>query len=287
MISPLKRLLVARHLETNPDILDGQEKEVTVLFTDLRSFCKISESVGASVTYQLLTDVLDRFTKIVHQHHGVIIDYYGDGLAAFWNAPVEQPEHPLLACQAGAAICDVMNEINRDWAAEIGYRMRVGVGIHTGMAQVGNSGSQNRLKYGPQGTTVNIASRLEQATKKLGTNLVISSATAERIEDHFVPTRICTLQLAGIQHPVDAMMPIDPIKYTKFAKQIEKYKRGLKLFETKDYVDSLRTFTEIEESGYCCMPLEFIINELNTRTDYDASNSPEPLAELPTMISVG
>lgn len=273
---------VVRHLETNPDILNGQEKEVTVLFADLRGFCKISESIGASTTYQLLTDVLDRFTKIVQHHRGVIIDFYGDGLAAFWNAPVEQPNHPLLACQAGSAICDVMNEINRDWSTAIGRRMRVGVGIHTGIAQVGNSGSQNRLKYGPQGTTVNIASRLEQATKKLGVDLVVSSATANCIDDQFVPTRICTLQLAGIQEPISAMMLVDPIDFAKHGKQFERYSRGLELFEAENYVDSVSEFTSIDDSGFCSLPLEFILKELNLRMGHDMNEPVKPLATVST-----
>lgn len=278
---------VARHLETNPDFLNGRETEVTVLFADLRGFCEISESIGPTLTYQLLTDVLNRFTKIVHQHKGVIIDFYGDGMAAFWNAPVEQPDHPLLACQAGTAICEVMNEINEAWAIEIGQRMRVGVGIHTGYAQVGNSGSQNRLKYGPQGTTVNIASRLEQATKKLGVSLVVSSETAARVTDQFTSLRVCSLQLAGIQHLVDAMILINPGQFAKCEIQIEQYEQGLELFESEKYLESLEAFTILADSDFGSLPLEFILNELNTRTDHEATSVNETLAKSTTAIRVG
>ena len=157
---------VARQLEVNPGILNGQEREITVLFADLRGFCRISETIGAMVTYQLLTDVMNRFTQIIHDKKGVVIDYYGDGMSAFWNAPVDQPDHATLAVDAGLAINKEMTALNDVWSVEIGQRLRVGIGIHTGNAQVGNSGSRNRLKYGPQGTTVNIASRLEQNHKK-------------------------------------------------------------------------------------------------------------------------
>ena len=278
---------VVKQLETNPEILSGQEREVTVLFSDLRGFCKISESAAPSKTYQLLSDVLGRFTKIVHQHEGVIIDFYGDGMAAFWNAPVEQPNHPKLACQAGQAICEVMTELNETWATEIGHRLRVGVGIHTGIAQVGNSGCLNRLKYGPQGTTVNIASRLEQATKAIGVDMIISGETAARIDDGFVTQKICSVQLDGINQSIDATLLVKPIEFAKHGKQIQQYSDGLALFEADQYLEALDTFSAIADSEFSYMPLEFILNELKNRISQRQEQQTKPLAAPTSVICVG
>ncbi|MEM9412741.1 MAG: adenylate/guanylate cyclase domain-containing protein [Planctomycetota bacterium] len=255
---------VAEQLEANPDILKGQERDITVLFADLRGFCRISESVGPSVTYQLLTDVMDRFTQVVHEHEGVIIDFYGDGMSAFWNAPVDQPFHQVLACKAAMAIDAAMYELNREWSTDIGQRMRVGIGVHSGIAQVGNSGSRNRLKYGPQGNTVNLASRLEKCTKKLGVNVVVTEAIVEHIVDHFIPRRICTAQLPGIGKPVSLYKLVEPIEFSKMSKYYESYQQGLELYEAGNYLDALELLSSLasEERPLNHPMLEFLLKEI-------------------------
>lgn len=280
---------VAEHLEANPDFLNGQDREVTVLFADLRGFCRISESVGASVTYQLLTDVMNRFTEIVHDHHGVVIDFYGDGMSAFWNAPVDQPDHAVLACKAGMAINAVMTELNDIWSVEIGHRLRVGVGVHTGIAQVGNSGSQNRLKYGPQGTTVNIASRLEQSTKRLGVNMVVSGETAERVGEYFVAQRICTGKLNGIKAPTDLMFLVDPKDYSKQTGYYLGYSEALEEFESGNLIGALVTLTEIADSIETAQPmLSFLLEEINGRMKNESgtANNDQPCITTPASEAV-
>ncbi len=265
---------VAARLESNPDFLNGQDREVTVLFADLRGFCRISESVGASLTYQLLTDVMNRFTQIVHDHHGVIIDFYGDGMSAFWNAPVDQPDHPMLACKAGVAIIEVMTALNDVWSVEIGQRLRVGVGIHTGNAQVGNSGSQNRLKYGPQGSTVNIASRLEQATKKLGVNVVVSGATAERLSKELIAHRICTAELGGISEPTDVFHLVRPADYAARSDYYVGYEQALQEFESGDFPGALATLTNIAQTAETSQPmLSFLLETVGQRMGHQANQT--------------
>ena len=123
---------VAEQLEQNPDFPTVENREVSVLFADIRSFCAITEKLGCHITYHLLSDVMDCFTQIIHQHGGVVIDYYGDGISAFWNAPVDIPDHPLMACQAGFAIVDSLQELNSRWMKQIGRRLRAGVGSRDG-----------------------------------------------------------------------------------------------------------------------------------------------------------
>ncbi len=258
---------VVRQLESNPNFMAGQERDVSVLFADLRGFCRISESIGATITYQLLTDVMNRFTRIVHDHDGVVIDFYGDGMSAFWNAPVDQPNHAQLACQAGTAILDVMPELNEVWSVEIGKRLRAGIGINTGVAQVGNSGSQNRLKYGPQGSVVNFASRLENATKQLGVDLVVSESTAQRVQDQFVARRICNARLNGFGDPVGVYTLVDPIAYAQLSQYYESYERGLALFEDNKYLEALDVLTDAADSHEMeNLPMmEFILGQINSR----------------------
>ncbi len=236
---------VVRHLEANPVILEGRTTDVTVLFVDLRSFSTISDHAGPKVTYQLLTDVMDQFSEIVARHDGVIIDYFGDGLSAFWNAPIEQPDHVLLACRAAEDLLACLPELNEVWAHRLQQRLRVGVGIHTGVAQVGNSGSTSRLKYGPSGSTVNIASRLESATKGIGLPILVSESVANQVKEFYVGRRVCRTALAGISTPMDVYELFPRPVSAAMIEQLEKYDQCLNLYEEGKFLDAITQLIEL------------------------------------------
>lgn len=252
---------VARELESNPEFLKGQDREVSVLFADLRGFSRISESIGARLTYQLLTDVMDRFCNAIAEHDGIVIDFFGDGISAFWNAPVDQPDHALLACKTANAILASMREINESWSAEIGHRLRVGVGVHTGMAQVGNSGSRNRLKYGPQGNTVNVAARLESATKKVHADLLVSGKTALQVIEHFMHQRICRAQLPGTNSATNLVRLITPDAYARNTKYFNSYEEALDLFESGKFSECTLLLTELITKYDTDRYVEFLLKE--------------------------
>lgn len=228
---------VARTLQQDPTILEGQNREITAMFCDLRNFSTISERVGPKVTYEMLTDVMDYFCEIVSKHNGVIIDFYGDGLSVFWNAPLDIPDHPQVACQCAMEIEAIMPVLEHKWAARIGSQLRVGIGIHTGIAQVGNSGSKTRFKYGPQGNTVNLTARLESATKHLGTTILISQATRNRLPKEYCLRRVCIAQLAGMKQPVAMHELLGPKITSERRILINRYQRALELFEAGE-IDS-------------------------------------------------
>lgn len=193
---------VAQKLQDNTNILVGQEREVSVLFADLRNFSAISERVGAEVTYEFLSSVMERFSTIITDFDGVIIDFYGDGISAFWNAPIEQLEHPVFAVEAGFEILASLPELNMLWKDRVDEEVSVGIGITTGVALVGNSGCQKRLKYGPRGSVVNLASRLENKTKELKIPLLVSEETAQRVSGAFSTQRIISDAVKGYPQPV-------------------------------------------------------------------------------------
>ena len=222
---------VALELQRNPQILDGHEREVTMLFCDLRGFSRIAEQLGSKATYELLGDVMEFLTAQVIQHDGVIIDYFGDGMSAFWNAPIDQPNHPLLACRAAWDMLSGFPQLCDDWRPLVGHAMQIGIGIHTGVAQVGNAGSTRRLKYGPRGNAVNIASRLENATKRFGVPLLISQATANAVRDHFFTRRVCQTQLPGIEVSIN-IYEIFPASIDDARQEaLRTYERSLAAFE--------------------------------------------------------
>jgi adenylate cyclase len=189
---------LARELQRQPELLAQREREVTVLMADLRAFTGICATLPTPETYEFLAEVIEALTDVVLSEGGTIIDYYGDGLSAMWNAPCDQVDHAERACRAALAMQERLAALSELWSTMLGAPLRLGVGVHTGRAQVGNAGSQRKLKYGPRGLTMNIASRIEQATKRLGVPVIISRATQRRLGDNFTATRLCRAKLRGV-----------------------------------------------------------------------------------------
>lgn len=236
---------VARQLEIDPKILQGVTRDVTVLFADLRDFTAISEAAGPKITYQMLTDVMDCFSEIIAEHDGVVIDFYGDGISAFWNAPIDQPQHTLLAVKAAHEILAALPDLNSIWGHRLSRRLRVGIGVHCGPAQVGNSGSRSRLKYGPQGSTVNIASRLESATKGIGLPLIVSESVADKVTQHYYGRRICQTRLSGLTEALHLFELIDKPMSKLAMDQLSQYDESLALYESHNYTEAVSLLCEL------------------------------------------
>jgi adenylate cyclase len=253
---------LASALELDPEILAAKERDLSLLFTDLRGFSRISERIGASETYQLLADILDRLTNQIMDHGGVVIDYYGDGLAAMWNAPTEAPQHADRAVQAALAMLNELPAINSHWAEKLGGQIRLGVGINTGKAQVGNSGSKRRLKYGPRGHAVNLTSRVEAATKVLGVPCLITGATQAALAKPVPLRRVCRARLTGMVDAVDLYELAAFSDHVAWLKQREKYETALALYEQKRPGECLAACKAIQqELGTSDGPTNWLIKQ--------------------------
>ncbi|MCC7365220.1 MAG: GAF domain-containing protein [Dehalococcoidia bacterium] len=194
---------LARELAADASMLEGREREVTVLFSDVRNFSRISERVGPQRTFAMMQDLMELQSVHIRDTGGTVVDYVGDGLLAMWNAPVEQPDHPLRACQAAVDFLRELTALSIQWEEEAGEPLHLGVGIHTGVALVGNTGSRVKLKYGPMGPTVNLASRLENSTKVTGVSALISRATRDRLPSSFATRRLGGIRVQGVPDPVE------------------------------------------------------------------------------------
>ncbi|MBW3599473.1 MAG: adenylate/guanylate cyclase domain-containing protein, partial [Planctomycetes bacterium] len=222
---------VAHELERNPQLLEGSDREITVLFTDLRGFTKIAQKLGAKDTYKLAGEILDRLTQAVMEHEGTIIDYYGDGFAAMWNAPLEQAKHASLACRAALAMLAALPELNGRWGEKVGSPIRIGIGINTGVAQVGNAGSQRRLKYGPRGHTVNLASRIEGATKYFEVSALLARSTREKLEEGIHLRRIGKARVVGVDDSVELWELYGPQPDPDWFARCRRYEGAVQLWE--------------------------------------------------------
>ncbi len=242
---------LARELQKNPRLLEGQEREVTVLFADVRGFSRLAERLGPAEICRLIAEVMEHLTGSVYNTDGVVVDYAGDGLLAAWNAPGEQPDHADRACRAALAMLADLPRLNAAWEARLGAPLRLGVGINTGPALVGNVGSRRKFKYGPLGHTVNLASRVEGATKHLGIPLLITGSTRARIADTFATRRLCKVRLAGIQNPVDLYELGGETVPDEWRVRRDTYEQALARYEAGDWAGACTTLLPvlIEPSG--------------------------------------
>jgi adenylate cyclase len=180
---------MAERVSHNPSALKlgGDERELTVLFTDVRGFTALSERYAGSpeALTHLINQLMSAITREIVEREGEIDKYMGDAAMAFWNAPLDVPRHAELACRAALAIQESVARLNEQWAAEPANRddprgapkVAVGVGLNTGLCLVGNLGSEFRLSYSVLGDPVNLASRVEGQTKYYGVPIIVTETT--------------------------------------------------------------------------------------------------------------
>ena len=190
-------------------VLGGEERRMTILFSDVRGFTTISEHYKDDP--QGLTRLMNRFltplTNAIIERKGTIDKYIGDAIMAFWNAPLDDEEHEANACDAALemlARAEALNvELKREAEANGGVYMplRIGIGLNSGPCVVGNMGSDFRFNYSVLGDTVNLASRLESRTKDYRLSMVIGSRTAEGAKTKFATMEIDLIQVKGKKQP--------------------------------------------------------------------------------------
>ena len=230
---------LARQLAIQPDLLEGRDTDVTILFCDIRGFSRISKRLGPTRTMEWISDVLQTLSECVRDHKGVLVDYIGDELMAMWGAPEAQPDHAKLACRAALAMLVQVPILNARWEPIMGETMNLGIGINTGPARVGNIGSHIKFKYGPLGTTVNMASRVQGSTKYLKCRVVMTGATQEAVGDGFFSRRLCEAQVVNISGPVP-LYELIPEGQELRAEAKQVYEQALADFEAKDFAKSAR-----------------------------------------------
>lgn len=204
----VSRKLVDR-LVSRPDevVLGGEMRDLTVMFIDVRGFTTISEKMTAGELTTFINRFLTAMTAAVLEHDGTISRYTGDGLLAFWNAPVDEPDHARIACRVAPDMGVRLERLNEDLRAEAralnaDYKpIRIGIGLNTGDCCVGNIGSDQRFDYSVMGDAVNVATRLEAETKTYGVPIIIGEGTRDAASD-FASIEIDFVRVRGRETPV-------------------------------------------------------------------------------------
>ena len=223
--------------------LGGEKKELTVFFSDIRGFTSISERLPPEELGSFINKYLTQMTKIILEHRGTIDKFIGDAVMAFWNAPLPEKNHSLLACKSSIAQLKALKDLNKKFMQKNLPSLEIGCGIHTGEAVVGNFGSEDRFDYTALGDTVNIASRLEGLTKYYGVNIIISESTYALVKNHLDCRKLDVVKVKGKKKPL-TIYELCMEKDDRFTKQ---YEKALELYFKHEFKKAQEEFKKAQD----------------------------------------
>ncbi len=235
---------VAQQLEEDPDALLGRDADVTLLFCDIAGFSRISEQLSPTGTFEWINAVMEMLSTCVLATKGTLVDYIGDELIAMWGAPMVVADHASAAAETAVMMMNSLKTLNEKFALPAGESTQIGIGLNSGRVRVGNTGTEHKLKYGPLGSDVNIASRVQGATRYLRTPALITGATAKQLDGKFCTRRLCSVRLKNIEHPVELFeLVADPgPTWSQFAAD---YERALTAWEQHQLQSAIETLSQM------------------------------------------
>jgi class 3 adenylate cyclase len=183
--------------------LDGETKDVTVLFADLRGFTTLAESTSPKEVVKIINGYFSEMAEAIGQNRGLVLQFIGDEIEAVFGAPSPLENHPTHAVRAGLAMRERLVSVNEKLQKKGYAPLRHGIGIHTGNVVAANIGSEDRLSYALVGDTVNAASRIQGLNKEFGTDLLISATTVERLVDKINIEKMPATTVKGKKYPVE------------------------------------------------------------------------------------
>ena len=196
---------LVKEIEKNPDklVLGGEQREISILFSDIRGFTTVSESLTPPELVTLLNEYLTPMTRIVLEERGTLDKFIGDAVMAIYNAPLDVPDHATHACTTAVRMLEDLQRLNAGFVERGMHTLDIGVGINTGPAVVGNMGADIRFDYTAIGDAVNLASRLEGLNKYYGTHILVSEDTYKQVQtDRFTFREVDRVKVKGKHLPV-------------------------------------------------------------------------------------
>ncbi|MBW2062098.1 MAG: adenylate/guanylate cyclase domain-containing protein [Deltaproteobacteria bacterium] len=240
--------MVIEQLIQNPQKLElgGERKVLSIFFSDIADFTTMSEDMTAENLTMLLNDYLSAMTDIIHAHGGTLDKYEGDAIIAFWNAPLDVPEHAVKAVRASLFCQSKLAEIRPIYRERTGWDMFMRIGVNTGVAVVGNMGSHTRFDYTMFGDAVNLASRLEGINKEFGTYTVISQSTRDLLGEEFMVRELARVVVIGRRESVTIYEPMLHEAYEWRKEVLAAFAHGLDLFYQGRFEEAIEVFSAIE-----------------------------------------
>lgn len=234
----------------DPDklVLGGEERRLTVLFSDIRGFTTISEKLKPQVLVKLMNDYLTPMTEIVLKNGGTVDKYMGDAIMAFWGAPIWQEDHSIRACRAALDMLKKLAELQVELEKAGLPRIDIGIGLSTGMLTVGNMGSNTRFDYTVMGDTVNLGSRLEGLNKEYGTHAIVPKYTYQDVRNEFVLRPLDLIKVKGKAIPIKIYELMgDKSEMEKLRGIVEGFEAGLSYYWEKKWDMAEESFNNVLE----------------------------------------
>ncbi|MEM7016192.1 MAG: adenylate/guanylate cyclase domain-containing protein [Pseudomonadota bacterium] len=228
--------------------LGGEERQATILFSDIRGFTTLSENRSPKEILQLLNEYLSEISTVIDRNHGVVDKYVGDEVMALFGAPLQRPDDAANAVRTALKMREALTGMNQSFQQRGMPEISLGIGINTGLVVAGNMGSETRLNYTVIGDSVNLASRLEGLTKQYGVELVVSESTkAAALE--FVYRELDKVRVKGKLEPVKIyeVMGTQNTVSEVVLQEIEAHHQALTLFQAQSWQDAQTAFAELRE----------------------------------------
>ena len=240
---------VISQIMDDPDSLslEGQEKDITIQFSDVRGFTSLSEKLTPTQVTDLLHDYLTPMTRIITQHEGTLDKFIGDAVMAFWNAPLDVENHQEKSLKTALIQQDKLDELNELFIEKYGFPIAVGIGIHSGSVRVGNMGSADLFDYTLIGDNVNLASRLESLTKYYGQKLIVSQTIVDACEGKYYFRILDSVRVKGKQKPITIYTAYTLGNAAKREEELKKYETAHDLYLSMKFDEARAVFLELKE----------------------------------------
>ncbi len=230
--------------------LEGESREMTVLFSDVRGFTSIAENLEPKQLSQLMNAMLTPMTGIIHEQRGTIDKYMGDAIMSFWGAPIADKNHASHAVAAAIKMKHELPKINKKFKKNNWPTINIGIGLNTGVMSVGNMGSAFRMAYTVMGDAVNLGSRLEGLTKKYGVHIIVSESTA-RAASEYAYRSLDLVKVAGKEEAVEIFEPLglkeDLSAYA--SNTLELYVQALASYRKQDWKPAQEKFNILQKQS--------------------------------------
>jgi len=226
----------------------GESKELTVMFSDIRSFTTISEGLTPNQLVSLLNEYLGDMTDILFKRWGTLDKYIGDAIMGFWGSPFPQDDHASRSCACALDMRARLEELNMKWEAEGKNPLSIGVGLNTGEVNVGNMGSSKRFAWTVMGDNVNLASRLEGITKEYHVQCVVSESTYAAAKEQYVFRELDKIRVKGKLLPVTIYELVDwKHNEAKHTERLARFSEALTAYRRQQFADAAELFAKMLE----------------------------------------
>ncbi|ADD67924.1 adenylate/guanylate cyclase with Chase sensor [Denitrovibrio acetiphilus DSM 12809] len=240
---------LVEEIQKDPDKLKlgGEERCVSIMFSDIRGFTSLSESLSAPELVSMLNKIHGPMTNVVLNNKGMLDKYIGDAMMVLYNTPLDLEDHADMAVYSALELIRTLHTINERFTVEGLPNIDIGIGINTGLAVCGNMGSQVRFEYTAIGDSVNLASRLEGLCKVYKTRIVVSEHTKDMCSLHFLMRKLDNVKVKGKHKPVAIFEVMEDTEELRELK--EKYEKALEMYFSRQFEDAFKAFEKLAEEG--------------------------------------